>query len=58
MNETAHEESETIEFGRKFATVSVCDIEEGTTPIAVLHDVGKYTLSLEPSDTYLIELNN
>ena len=56
MNETAHEESETIEFGRTFATASVYDIEEGTAPIAVLHDAGRYTLSLEPSDTYLIEL--
>ena len=57
MNETAHEDSDTIEFGRKFATVSVYDIEEGTTPIEVLHDVARYTLSMEPSDTYLIVLN-
>ena len=56
MNETAHEDSDTISFGRTFATVSVYDIQEGTTPIAVLHDVGRYTLSLEPSDTYLIVL--
>jgi hypothetical protein len=57
MNETAHEDSETVAFGRKFATVSVYDIEEGTTPVAVLHDVDQYTLNLEPSDTYLIVLN-
>lgn len=56
MNETAHEESETVDFGRKFAAVSVYDVQEGTAPIAVLHDVGRYTWSLEPSDTYLIEL--
>ena len=56
MNETAHEDSDTIAFGRAFATASVYDIEEGTTPIAVLHDVGRYTLSMEPSDTYLIVL--
>lgn len=56
MNETAHEESETIDFGRKFGTVSVYDVEEGTTPITVLHNVGRCTLSLEPSDTYLVVL--
>ena len=56
MNETAHEESETVDFSRKFAAVSVYDVQEGTTPIAVPHDVGRYTWSLEPSDTYLIEL--
>jgi hypothetical protein len=56
MNETAHEDSDTITFGRTFATASVYDIEEGTTPIVVVHDVGRYILSLEPSDTYLIVL--
>jgi hypothetical protein len=57
MNETAHEVSETIDFGRKFSTVSAYDIEEGVAPMAVLHDVGRYQWSLEPSDTYLIVLN-
>jgi hypothetical protein len=56
MDETAHEESDTVDFGRKFATVSVYDIEEGATPIVLLHDVGRCSISLEPSDTYLIEL--
>ena len=57
MNESAHEDFDTIDFGRKFANVSVYDIEEGATPIADLHDVSQYTLSVEPSDTYLIVLN-
>lgn len=56
LNETAHEESEAIGFGREFATATVYDLQQGTTPIEVLHAVSRYTLSLEPSNTYLIVL--
>jgi hypothetical protein len=56
MNETAHEDSDTITFPRSFATVSVYDIEHGTMPIDAANNVSKYTLAMEPSDTYLIVL--
>jgi len=56
MNETAHEDAATVDFGRTFPTVAVYDIQEGTTPLAVLHDVSQYTLSMEPGDTYLLLL--
>ena len=54
MTGLEHDDKDTIHFGRSFATVRVYDIENGTAPIAVLHNVSKYTLRMKPSDTYLL----
>ena len=58
MNGKAHDDSETIGFGQSFANVRVYDVERGMTPIAVRHNVSHYTLTLKPSDTYLLVLSN
>jgi len=58
MNGTEHAASDTIGFGRSFATVRVYDIEDGLTPIAVLHHVSRYALAMKPSDTYLLVLSD
>jgi hypothetical protein len=57
MNENAHIDSDTIEFGRAVSIVTVYDIEQGLAPIAVLHDASRYTLRMIPGDVYLLELN-
>ena len=57
MNGTEHAASDTVGFGRSFATVRVYDIQDGLTPIAVQHNVSRYTLALKPSDTYLLVLS-
>ncbi len=53
-----HGETDTLHFGKPFATLRVYDIETGTAPIAVLHHVRRYTLHLKPSDTYLLVLDS
>jgi hypothetical protein len=56
MNGSEHEETDTIKFGKAFATVQVRDIENGLEPIRVLHNASQVTLHMKPSDTYLISL--
>ena len=56
-DENAHDDADTIRFGRKFATVSVYDVEQGMAPISVLHGVSQCSLEMEPSDTYLVVLS-
>lgn len=58
MNGKEHGDAETIGFGRSFRTVRVYDIEDGMTPIAVRHNVSQYTLTMKPSDTYLLVLSS
>ncbi len=53
-----HDETDTIHLGKSFATLRVYDIENGTVPIAVRHNVRQYTLRLRPSDTYLLVLES
>ncbi len=56
MNENAHEESDTVDFGRTFATVTVYNIQAGLTPIASLTNVHQCMLTLNPGEVYLIVL--
>jgi len=56
MNGMEHEDSDTIHFGKAFATLRVYDVESGTGPILVQHNVSQYTLCMKPSDTYLLVL--
>ena len=56
-DENAHDDADTIRLGRKFPLVSVYDVEQGMTPIKVLHDVSECVLDMEPSDTYLVILS-
>ena len=56
MTGLEHDEQDTIFLGQSFATLQVYDIEEGTVPIAALHNVRQYTLRMKPSDTYLLKL--
>ena len=56
MDGSQHPISDTVQFGRSFATVQVYDIETGLTPLATQHNVSRYTLSMNPSDTYLLVL--
>ncbi len=58
MNGSERRTSDTISFGKSFETLRVYDIEDGTTPIASLHHVSQYTLRMNPSDTYLLVLDN
>lgn len=58
MTGMEHDEADTIQFGKPFATLRVYDIENGSTPIATLHNVRRYTLHLKPSDTYLLMLES
>ena len=57
MTGLEHADMDTIDFGRTFATAPVYDVENGTEPIQVLHDVSRCTLSLKASDTYLVVLD-
>ena len=57
MDGTQHADVDAIDFGRSFATVRVYDIEDGTTPSAVLHNARQYTLHRNPNDTYLLVLS-
>ena len=57
MNGTEHTETDTIHLKNAVATLRVYDVEQGTTPIAVLHHVSQYTLRMKPSDTYLLVLD-
>jgi hypothetical protein len=57
MNENAHDESDTIDFGGIFSTVHIYDIEDGTTPIDVLHNVRSCQITMIPDDVYLIVLS-
>lgn len=50
--------SDAIHFGKQFATVKVYDIESGITPIITLSNASSYTLTMNPSDTYLIVLSD
>jgi len=54
MTGVPHGETQTMDFGRAFGTVRVYDIQTGPAPLAVLHNARRYTLSLNPSDTYLL----
>ncbi len=56
MTGMERDEMDTIRLGRPFKTLQVYDIESGTEPIAVRHNVRQYTLRLKPSDTYLLIL--
>jgi hypothetical protein len=56
MNGTQANATDTITFGRTFATVEVYDVETGTTPIATLSNVSSYTLAMNPCDMYLLVL--
>jgi hypothetical protein len=56
MNEKAHDESDTIDFSRKFDTVKVCDVERGVTPMTVMSNASRCTLNMIPGDVYLVEL--
>ena len=58
MDGTQHPVSDTLSFGRTFASVKVYNIETGGAPLAVLHDAKQYTLRMNPSDTYLLVLAN
>lgn len=49
-------DTDVIDFGRKFASVTVYDVEKGVTPIDTVRNASKYTLKMEPNDTYLIVL--
>ena len=49
--------TDTLRFGRLFRTLRVYDIEAGTTPALVSHDVSEYTLRMNPNDTYLLVLS-
>lgn len=50
--------SDTINFGQTFASAQVYDVQTGTTSITTLTNASSYTLTLNPSDTYLIVLSN
>lgn len=58
MNGAQASASDTIDFGQTFASVKVYDVQSGLTPIATLTNVSSYALTLNPSDTYLIVLDN
>ncbi|HVU35343.1 MAG TPA: MBG domain-containing protein [Opitutaceae bacterium] len=58
MNGAQATASDTIDFGQTFASVTVYDVESGLTPIATLTNVSSYDLTLQPSDTYLLVLDN
>jgi hypothetical protein len=57
MNESAHEVAASVDFGRAFANATTFDVEDGTAPREVLHNVSQDRLVLDPSDTWLIVLN-
>lgn len=57
MNGLEHDTTDTIDFGKAFASVQIYDVENGTKPIAVLHNCKRYSLTMKPSDTYLFVLN-
>ena len=49
---------DSVRWGKAFPTLRVYDVEDGLTPIAVLHNVRHYELSIKPSDTYLLVLTH
>jgi hypothetical protein len=56
MNENAQEETDTVHFGKKFASATVYDVEDGLTPIATLSNASEVRLTMKPCDTYLVVL--
>jgi hypothetical protein len=57
MTGLEHEETNTVDFGKSFRTIRVYDVENGTQPIAVLHNTRRCSLHMKPSNTYLLVLS-
>lgn len=58
MNGSQTSVSDTVNFGEQFGTVKIYDVESGTTPIKTLSNASSYTITMNPSDTYLFILSN
>jgi hypothetical protein len=58
MNGAQSSATDTINFGQTFGSVQIYDVQTGPAPIAILSNVSSYSLTLNPSDTYLIVLGN
>ncbi|HVU34176.1 MAG TPA: hypothetical protein VHE61_12125 [Opitutaceae bacterium] len=57
MNGSEKEAMDTVHFGKTFPRAEVYDVEKGTTPITTQSNASSCTLTLLPSDTYLIVLS-